>query len=83
MKQTKEIKPVYKGHNYVGEKIGEWEVLNEGIYTQTGQGGRYKWLCKCSCGTIKYVGITSLLYGRTKMCIQCAITEKNKAMQLN
>lgn len=79
----KEVKPIYKGHNYVGEKIGKWEVLNEAQYIPTKHGGRYSWLCKCECGTIKYVGTTSLLYGRTLQCIACANSEKNKAKELN
>lgn len=79
----KEIKPIYKGHNYAGEKIGKWTVLNEGQYIPTKTGGRYKWLCQCDCGAQKYVGTTSLLYGRTLQCIACSNSDKNKAKELN
>jgi hypothetical protein len=79
----KEIKPIYKGNYYAGERFGEWEVLNEGVYIPTKHGGQYKWLCKCSCGLTKLVGITSLLYGRTTKCISCANSDKNKALEQN
>lgn len=79
----KEIQPIYKGKNYAGETIGRWTVLDKAVYTPTKHGGRYTWLCRCSCGIEKMVGTTSLLYGKTLQCISCANASKNKAKELN
>ena len=79
----KQVLPIYKKKNYSGERIGEWLVTSEAYYEPTKTGGRYLWKCICSCGTEKLVGTTSLLYGKTLMCISCANNEKNSSKENN
>ena len=43
-----------------GRQFGEWVVLEPC--------GQDKWLCKCSCGTIKQVSGRNLRAGKTKCC---------------
>lgn len=66
-----------------GEKFGRWEVLEEStsrVY-KSGQKVRY-YLCRCSCGTVREVKLSSLKYGTSKSCGCLAsdtIREKNIA----
>ena len=46
-------------------KIGRWTVL--GPYLETERGER-KWLCRCDCGTERYVLERSLRYGGSHSC---------------
>ncbi len=48
-----------------GEKFHRWTVV--GSYTETPKGER-KWLCRCECGTEKYVLERSLVYGGSESC---------------
>lgn len=73
----KQVLPIYKKKNYTGEIIGSWEVLGEARYIPTKTGGRYLWRCRCVCGLEKWNTTTSLLYGRSLMCITCRNQEKN------
>lgn len=47
------------------QKYGRWTVLDE--YVSTPKGER-KWLCRCDCGTERYVLERSLRYGGSKSC---------------
>ncbi|MBQ8603742.1 MAG: hypothetical protein IJ410_02725 [Oscillospiraceae bacterium] len=62
-----------------GEKIGRWTVLDK--YTTTGRNER-KWLCRCECGTERYVLERSLKYGGSLSC-GCAAREKTVSYDLS
>ena len=49
----------------VGRRFGRWTVLDE--WTSTGRGER-KVLCRCECGTERFVLERSLLYGGSRSC---------------
>ncbi len=46
-------------------KIGRWTVTSE---CMTADSGERKWLCRCDCGTERYVLERSLVYGGSKSC---------------
>lgn len=48
-----------------GSKIGRWTVLDD--YQKTSQGEK-KWLCRCACGTERYVLERSLKHGGSYSC---------------
>lgn len=48
-----------------GDKVGRWTILGEYILTDRGD---KKWLCRCDCGTERYVLERSLLYGGSDSC---------------
>lgn len=58
-----------------GETFDDWTVI--GNYATTSTGER-KWLCRCRCGTERYVLERSLLYGGSKSC-GCQRKEKATA----
>ena len=60
-----------------GDQIGRWTILGEWILT--GNGAR-KWLCRCACGTERYVLERSLLYGGS---ISCGCLRKERAEAAN
>lgn len=49
---------------YIGDVIGYWTVV--GMYVEV-QKGR-KWLCRCTCGTERYVLERSLVYRHSHSC---------------
>lgn len=49
-----------------GRVFGEWEVLSRSAVKSTT--GRYKYLCKCSCGVIREVDGRTLTSGTSKSC---------------
>jgi len=51
--------------NLAGQRIGRWTVLED---CTTAASGERKWLCRCECGTEKYVLERSLLYGGSESC---------------
>lgn len=52
-------------NNLAGQRFGRWTVLDATISSATGE---TKWLCRCDCGTERYVLQRSLLYGGSKSC---------------
>lgn len=48
-----------------GQAFGKWTVQGESITTEKGE---RKWLCRCSCGTERYVLERSLLSGGSLSC---------------
>lgn len=48
-----------------GQAFGKWTVQGESITTEQGE---RKWLCRCSCGTERYVLERSLLSGGSLSC---------------
>lgn len=50
---------------YSGQRIGRWTVLDKSTTTSSGE---KKWLCRCECGTERYVLERTLLYGGSESC---------------
>lgn len=48
----------------VGQKFGQWAVLREGVQRMRNR----RWVCRCSCGTVKEVGQSNLRDGQTLSC---------------
>lgn len=48
-----------------GQKIGRWTVMNDYIKTAKGE---KKWMCRCECGTQRYVLERSLKHGGSLSC---------------
>lgn len=48
-----------------GQRFGRWTVLNDSILMNNGE---RKWLCRCECGTKRFVMEHSLLYGGSLSC---------------
>lgn len=59
-----------------GKQVGQWTILDE--YTLTPRGEK-KWLCRCKCGTQRYVLERSLKYGESESC-GCQAREKTRKM---
>ena len=53
-----------KRKNLAGQTFEYWTVQDDYTY-ENNQG---KWLCKCRCGTLKYVNAQNLLSGKSKSC---------------
>lgn len=53
------------GDEFVGSKFGRWTVLGE--YIKNNKQER-KWLCRCECGTERYVLERGLKYGSSQSC---------------
>ena len=60
-----------------GQKIGRWTVLND---CQKGKKGTTKWLCRCDCGSERYVLERSLRSGRSTSCGSLRKEESYKAL---
>lgn len=60
MEQQKTKPPVVPG-----QKIGRWTVLDSSTFNARKE---KKWLCRCECGTQRYVLERSLRYGGSKSC---------------
>lgn len=56
---------VFDKSSMTGKQFGRWTVLDK--YEITPKGER-KWLCRCECGTTRYVLERSLLYGGSASC---------------
>lgn len=50
-----------------GQKFGRWTVVSREP-KPGGNGGGRRWLCRCECGTERYVKATSLASGKSKSC---------------
>lgn len=59
--------------NLAGRKVGRWTVLEQWI----SEGKDKKWLCRCDCGTERYVLERSLIYGASQSC-GCLTRERAK-----
>lgn len=57
-----------------GAVIGRWTVLDD---FQQSPKGEVKWLCRCQCGTRRYVLERSLKYGGSESC-GCLAREKSR-----
>jgi len=50
--------------------FGEWKVLDEPPTKE--KGGKPRWRCRCSCGTIKLVNAANLRNGASSRCAKCS-----------
>lgn len=62
-----------KKKDLTGQKFNHWTVLKFDKKYK----GRYYWLCKCDCGTIRSVEVRKLKYNGSKSC-GCIINKKMK-----
>lgn len=52
----------------IGTTYGEWKVIGRDMEATTKQ---TKWICECSCGTVKSVNGHSLKNGKSTSCGKC------------
>jgi hypothetical protein len=57
---------VSKKQSLTGQHFGRWTVIGEDRVPSSR--GKYKWECRCECGTIKFVLEFTLLNGGSKSC---------------
>lgn len=60
-----------------GQHIESWTVLDAFTYSKR---NKKKWLCRCACGTERYVLERSLKYGSSQ---SCGCLKRNRANQTN
>ena len=51
--------------DFIGRRFGDWEVI---ALSPNKEDGKRRWVCKCSCGTIRDVVEYSLTKGLSKSC---------------
>lgn len=61
----------------VGDRFNRWLVIGESIVVNK----RRKYLCRCSCGTERYVDYYSLVRNRSKSC-GCLMVELNSCRSM-
>ena len=55
-----------------GKQFGNWTVIREATKKEkTDSNNRVYWLCRCNCGTEKYVQGTNLKSGKSTSCGKC------------
>ena len=60
--------------NLTGQSFGRWTVLGE---CTLDEGQRRRWLCRCACGTERFVREDSLLHSASQSC--GCLTRENRA----
>ncbi len=63
--------------NIAGQKIGRWTVMDDCTFSASGE---RKWLCRCECGTERYVLERTLKYGGSQ---SCGCMRKERAAETN
>ena len=61
-------KSKYDGKILVGQRFSKWTVVSSKILLE----GEAKILCKCDCGTERYVSVFSLMVGTSNACTICS-----------
>ena len=61
----------------IGQKIGRWTIQGDFILNSRKE---RKWLCRCDCGTERYVLERSLLYGGS---VSCGCFRRERALESN
>lgn len=61
----------------IGQKIGRWTIQGDFILNSRKE---RKWLCRCDCGTERYVLERSLLYGGS---VSCGCFRRERALETN
>lgn len=65
----------------VNQKYGRWTVIGEHITIQNRSNrSERKWLCRCDCGTERYVLERSLLHGGSQSCGCASLENRLKAV---
>ncbi len=55
--------------NLTGKQFNRWTVLGlAGFTTTSGGNKKYRWLCKCMCGTLKCVYARDIISQKSKSC---------------
>lgn len=55
----------FHGKDISGQRFGKLVALN---YDHTSPSKKSIWKCQCDCGSISFVNITDLIYGKTQSC---------------
>jgi len=64
-------------YDLTGRTFGHWFVVEKDLAPNGSKNSR--WICRCTCGTVKSVFQYSLLSGRSASC-GCVISEKKKGI---
>lgn len=64
----------------IGQKIERWTIIGDPVPDQKGE---KKWLCRCECGTERYVLERSLRYGGSKSCGCLRKEQAEKAISIS
>ena len=63
--------------NLINQPFGRWTVIGDCItFKNKANRTERKWLCRCECGTVRYVLERSLIYGGSQSC-GCIGTENS------
>ena len=54
--------------NLVGERYGNWTVLEKAKKPEDSKSSSAFWLCRCDCGTERIVSGNVLKQGKSKSC---------------
>lgn len=66
--------------NLIGQKYGEWTVLEQAPKPKDSKSSSAFWLCKCSCGTKRVISGQVLRQGKSKSCGCKASTLRGEAL---
>ena len=69
----------WAGKFSLGQKFGEWEVVDEMVYMQSDTSSHREAhiQVKCSCGTIKKITALSLVRGTSALCFRCGMNSQS------
>lgn len=73
------VTPSYKGISVVGQKFGNWTVLDSSRKKEYKSCTTYQWQCRCTCGKEQYLSSQLLREGRTKGCQRCCERRGNNS----
>lgn len=63
-------------YSLLGKEFGRWTIVGDPVISAKGES---KWLCRCACGTERYVLERSLLYGGS---LSCGCLKKERALEV-
>ena len=63
----------------VGDKFGDWVVLNPNVYSKN---GHIYAQCQCKCGTIKDIATSALKRGKTSKCKSCSARSRTTILKI-
>ena len=63
----------------IGDKFGDWTVLNPNVYSKN---GHVYAQCQCKCGTIRDIATSALKRGKTSMCKSCSARSRTTILKI-
>lgn len=70
--------------NLINQPFGKWTVIGDCItFKNKRNRTERKWLCRCECGTERYVLERSLIYGGSQSCGCMSAVNSAKAVSYN